>query len=249
MKNKKKTKNSKNIFSGWFSFFSKKEKNTKSEEEEIATPDSFPDELKKARIKYKNFNLTKSLSIGGEIQRKDYKVKKNSETLYRLEGSNYSIALVTGDSLQTKDGKITGIIRITEAQLNRALQREHSDLESFLDLWNPNLESGDNTRNWKKILQWNVFWKQQILLRLRPDTTALLLVSLDTEFESFVFNTATKKQKKILHDELFYLNQGKNTVDWNPYTKNKSLVDPDRAVDELYEAIEWVERKIEKEEA
>lgn len=241
-------KKNKSFLTQLFSIFSKKETIKEKEETPIATPDSFPEELKKARIKFKNFHLTKSLPIGEEIQRKDYKVKKNSDTLYKLEGKNFQIVLVTGDSLQKNEEKITGVLRITEAELNRALQREHSGLDSFLELWKPNVPGKKSGKHWKRILDWDRIWKEQVLLRLRPDTTALLLVSLDEDFERFVFQIATQKQKKIFHDELFYLNQGKNSPDWNPYSKNKSLVEPDLAMEEFLRVIDMIEIKIEKEE-
>lgn len=240
-----------------------KERTEEWEEEIPTTPDPWSRELEKARIKFRNFHLTKSMKLGGEIQKKDYKIKKTTEKLYRLEGKDFQIILSTGNSLLHKDGKTTGLLNVTEADINRALQREHSSLESFLDLWNPTIESldseyginpgtnsnsGSQKRDWTRILDWKIFPGEQLLLRLRPDTIALLLVSLSEEFEQFFLNRATQKQKKIVHDELFYLNQGKNSTDWNPHTKNKSILEPDLAVQELYRAIQWVENREESEE-
>lgn len=226
-------------------FFPKKSKNL-PEEEIIAQPEGFSRELEKAKIKFNNFHLTSKLSVGEEIVRKDYSIKKTADNLYKLEGKNYQVVLITGNSLQDKDGKTTGVFQLTEAQVNRAIQGEHGGLDSFLDLWNPSLAAkfGKKQSNtWKKVLDWNKFWQEQLILRLRADTAALLLVVLDSDFERFYMNTATRKQKKILHDELFYLNQGKNSSDWSPHSKNKTLLEPDKAIHELNSVIEIIEEK------
>lgn len=240
----KKDQNKKSLWSSIFGF--KKKKNIKAEDsEEILQPEGFERELEKAKKKFNAFHLTKGLKTGEQIVRKDYKLKKNGTDLYKLEGSNFQIVLITGNSLLDKDGITTGVLQITEAELSRALQREHSDLNSFLELWKPQLPQ--NHQDWKQILDWSIFWQQQILLRLRPDSSALLMVCLDRDFTDFYLAHATRKQKKIIHDELFYLNQGKNSEDWNPHTKNKSLLYPDKAMEELYRLIEIIKTKMDKE--
>lgn len=216
------------------------------------TPDSLPRELEKARKKFQNFHLTRSMKAGEEIVRKDYKLKKTSTHLYRLEGRDFNLVLVTGNSLSERDGKVQGVLQISEQEVNRALQREHSSLGSFLDLWNPvftgDLPNQGESKDWRRILGWEVFWKEQILLRLRADTVAVLLVALDADFERFFMNTATTKQKKIVQDEVFYLNRGKNSSEWNPHTKNKTLLEPDSAIAELNRVVEELQAKREREQ-
>ncbi|NCN09227.1 MAG: hypothetical protein GW938_05225 [Leptospira sp.] len=240
-------KKKENKQSSWFKFFSlRKKKNSNPEEiDEIIQPEGFERELEKAKKKFNSFHLTKNLKVGEQIERKDYKIKKNGSNLYKLESSNFQIVLITGNSLQEKDGLTTGVLQIQEADLSRALQREHSDLDSFLELWKPQLPQ--NNQDWKQILDWPIFWKQHILLRLRPDSLALLTVCLDRDFSDFFLEMATRKQKKILLDELFYLNQGKNSEDWNPHTKNKTLLYPDKAIHELYQTIDSIKVKMDKE--
>lgn len=227
-------------------FFWKKATNIASEEENpTIQPEGFNIELEKARKKFKNFHIVQSIEIGGEIVKKDYKIKKIGPDLFRLDGKDFSILLVTGNSIYSKDSKFSGVLQISNTDISRALQREHSHLDSFLDLWNPVLPV--EGRDWTVILTWATFWKEQILLRLRPDTIAILIVSLKDSFKDFILKYATTKQKKIIHDEIFYLNQGKNSDDWSPHTKNKSLLNPDIALEELYNAIQMIELKIEKE--
>ncbi len=243
---------------GFFSFLerffrNRKRDSSSGEVEEVETPESFERELEKAKVKFRNFHLTGTMTVGSEIKRKNYSLKKTGPTIYRLEGENFQIVLVTGNSILEKEGMRTGVLKITEAELNRALQSEHKDLESFLKLWKPEFTNFFSktshlppSLDWKRILKWEIFWKQQLLLRLRPDTVALLLVGLDQDFCSFILNTATRKQKKIYHDELFYLNRGKNSRDWNPYTKNKNLLEPDLAMQEFLQAIYHLEKKQEQ---
>ncbi len=240
-------KNNKPKFSFWKKIFSwKKASHTSTEDENpIIQPEGFLVELEKARRKYQNFHIVQSMEIGSEKIKKDYKIKKIGPDLFRLDGKDFSILLVTGNSIYSKDGKISGVLQISNTDISRALQREHSHLDSFLDLWNPVLPK--EGRDWTVILNWSTFWKEQILLRLRPDTIAILIVSLSDQFKDFFLKYATTKQKKIIHDEIFYLNQGKNDGDWSPHTKNKSLLNPEIALEELYEAIHTNESKIEKE--
>ncbi|MCE9499655.1 MAG: hypothetical protein K8R21_04025, partial [Leptospira sp.] len=101
--------------------------------------------------------------------------------------------------------------------------------------------------NWKSILNWKLFWKEQLFLYLNPNQTALLLVSLDENFRKLFMDTVSKKQKRIIQDELFFLNQGANSEELNPHSKNKGLFNFDSAEKELRRVIESLTARMEKE--
>ncbi|WCL47881.1 hypothetical protein [Leptospira sp. GIMC2001] len=256
-----KKKNKRSLFQRIFSVFGRDKHKAEPEEEKfIETADTMAIEIEKARKKFANFYLTRKLKNGEEIKRKDYTIKKTNDKIYRLEGKDYQVVVITGNSLTTKDHKTTGVLHVSESILNRAIQREHSDLNSFLQLWDKEIDFTDidmdsnfesknirDKKDWSRILTWDTIWKQQLILHLRHDTLALLIISLGLEFEKFYLANATIKQKKIVHDEIFYLNQGKNSDDWNPHSRNKTLTEPDLAIAELISTIEFIEKKIDKE--
>jgi hypothetical protein len=166
-----------------------------------------------------------------------------------LEGEDFQIILNPGVSIQEKNGKWTGILHPTEAMINRLLQKDRITFDMLLEEWGIPKDTTELAARSRSAVQelgtWDRIWQEQVLLRLRPDTTAILLVSLGEEFQRFYLKIATKKQKEIIHDELFYLNQGKNSQSASPHSKNKTLYDSDFAWNEFLEV--WTYCKERKE--
>jgi hypothetical protein len=223
----------------------------------VKKPKSFETELSQLKQKLSDFLLTGKVTSGIVIERSTYKLTKNSSNLYKLEGEEkegrtYSIAISTGSYLNVLQDKISGILQVEEAELNRAIQTEHSSLESFLNKFK-NLQlnekaieaiTGNKIKfHWKEILLWERFWKEQVLMRLSPNCIAILLVSQDDSFKKFFLDVASRKVKQIVHDELFYLNQGVSSEDSNPNTKNYDLPSFDRAYSDFKRSVEMVKKK------
>jgi hypothetical protein len=76
---------------------------------------------------------------------------------------------------------------------------------------------------------------------------AVLMISLGDSFKNSFLDVATKKQKQIVSDELFYLNQGVNSEDMNPNSKNLNLMNFDTAMDEFKKSILKIKKKMESE--
>lgn len=223
----------------------------------VKKPRGFETELSQLKQKLSDFLLTSKVTTGIVIERSTYKLIKNGPNLYKLEGAEkegrtYSIAISTGSYLNVTQEKITGILQVEEAELNRAIQTEHSILMSFLnkfkklELNEKALEAltGDRYRfHWKEILLWERFWKEQILMRLSPNCIAILLVSQDDSFKKFFLEIASRKTRQIVHEELFYLNQGVSSEESNPNTKNYDLPSFDRAYADFKRAVELVKKK------
>ncbi|MCB1141824.1 MAG: hypothetical protein H7A24_05765 [Leptospiraceae bacterium] len=238
-----------------------KTKFTVPEEEETiqrqARPLGFERELEELRKKLSDFLLTSKVNSGIVVERNGYKLLKNGPNLYKLEGKEkegraFSIAISTGSFLNVGEEKVTGILQVEEAELNRAIQTDHSQLISFLgkfktlELNDRALEGLTGIRNryhWKEILLWERFWKEQVVIRLSPNCLALLLVIHDDSFKKFFLEVASRKTKKIVYDELFYLNQGVNSEESNPNTKNYDLPSFERAKLDLRRVIEQVRKK------
>lgn len=251
------------LFKKLFSLF--KRKNQVEEEfllrRKPKKPLGIQKELEELQNKLKDFLLTRKVSQGLVVKKNQYSLTKTGTHLYKLEGQDksgkeYSVLISTGNFLSQKEGKISGLIQVREGELNRVIQREYSSLENLLSGFT-NLSLDDKSLevlgidrpkfNWKEILFWEVIWKEQILRRLRPNYLAVLLVSLDSSFQKLFWDHATAKQKKIISDELFYLNQGVNSVDSNPNTKNYDLTSIDEAFRELQNVIESIKEKRERE--
>ena len=73
------------------------------------------------------------------------------------------------------------------------------------------------------------------------------MISLGDSFKNIFLDVATKKQKQIVSDELFYLNQGVNSEDMNPNSKNLNLMNFDTAIDEFKKSILKIKKKMESE--
>jgi hypothetical protein len=224
-------------------------------------PLGFQRELEELQKKWKDFLLTAKVKTGLVIQRNHYSLQKTGNYLYKLEGKDksgqdFSIIINTGNFLSQKDGKITGFLQVSETELNKAIQREHNSLEHILNefpqlyLEEKSFEVLGRDRgkfNWKEILFWETFWKEQVIRKLRPNYLAILLVSLDPSFQKLFLEYATRKQKKIISDELFFLNQGVNKEDSNPNSKNYDLTSTAQALKEFQRIIETLKKKREKE--
>ncbi len=224
-------------------------------------PKGMERELEDLKIKLSDFLLTLRVNSGLVVKKTMYSLTKNGHGLYRLEGTekngrNYSIIVSTSNHLQLNaENKITGLIQVTEAELNRVIQNEHSSLKAILDKFK-NLNLNDkaleildekNKFNWKEILLWNRYWKEMLFLHMSVNHIAVLMISQGDIFKNVFLEVATKKQKQIVSDELFYLNQGVTSEDMNPNSKNINLMNFDVAMDELKKSILKIKKKMESE--
>ena len=224
-------------------------------------PKGMERELEDLKIKLTDFLITLKVNSGLVVKRTMYSLTKNGHGLYRLEGTEkngraYSIIVSTSNHLQINaDGKVTGLIQVTEAELNRVIQNEFSSLKGILDRFK-NLNLNDkaleildekNKFNWKEIILWNRYWKEMLFLHMSVNHIAVLMISLGDSFKNIFLDVATKKQKQIVSDELFYLNQDVNSEDMNPNSKNLNLMNFDTAMDEFKKSILKIKKKMESE--
>lgn len=225
-------------------------------------PKGMERELEDLKIKLTDFLITLKVNSGLVVKKNMYSLTKNGHGLYKLEGTEkngrtYSVIVSTSNHLQINaDGKITGLIQVTEPELNRVIQNEYSSLKSILDRFK-NLNLNDkaleildekNKFNWKEIILWNRYWKEMLFLHMSANHIAILMISLGDVFKNVYLEVATRKQKEIISDELFYLNQGVNSEDMNPNSKNINLMNFDIAMEEFKKSILKIKKKMEKEE-
>lgn len=238
-------------------FFRKQEIQTpENRERNLKRPKGFTIELEDLKKKYADFLLTAKVNTGLVVKRKNYFLNKTGFGLYRLEGEEksglgYSIIISTMNHLQLNpEKKVTGLIQISEVDLNRAISSEHSSLKSFFSKMK-NLKLNDKALelieekvkySWKEVLLWDKYWKEMIFLKLKPNSIALLLVGESESFKNLFLASTSKKQKKIIADELFYLNQGVNSEEMNPNTKNLNLYNFDSAMIDFLKTIQEIKK-------
>ncbi|TGK33711.1 hypothetical protein EHQ12_17235 [Leptospira gomenensis] len=250
----------KSFFGRLFFRFFRKRKPRSATEQTPPVRDSlgYKTELSQLRDKADRFFVTRKKNSGLVHETKFYKLQKNGPKLFRLEGREkggreYNIVVSTGNFLSLQGDKISGVVFLPEAELNRILSYEHSDLKSVFSRFQPEdieedlkLLYGDQTSSgdsWKDVYDWEPFWKQQILVRLKPSVLAVLLVYMGQEFEQFFQSNSTKRLKSIISDELYFLNVSGNQKENSPNTENLSLQDFETAKRQFFRTIEQIRYK------
>ncbi|MCG6167868.1 LBBP_01157 family protein [Leptospira sanjuanensis] len=251
----------KSFFAKLLSFFRRKKRKKGSDEEEtlpVRESYGYKRELAELREKADRFFVTRKKTGGLVHETKYYKLLKNGPKLFRLEGKEksgreYSLVVSTGNFLSLQGEKISGVVVIPEAELNRILSYEHSDLKSVFSRFQPEGidedlkvlygESASSQETWKDFYNWEPFWKQQIFIRLKPSIVAVLLVYMGPEFEQFFQSNSTKRLKSIVSDELYFLNVSGNQKENSPYTENLSLQDFEKAKREFFQVLEQIRKK------
>lgn len=239
-------------------FFKKNTKDDMKFEKPQKKPKGFEMELSELKDKLNDFLITTKINSGEVVKKENYKILKSATGLYRLEGKDksgyeYSIIISTMNHLQlNQDKKITGLIQVSEAELNRAIRHEHSSLKSFLSkfsnlkLTEKSLEllEEKNKFSWKEVLLWDKYFKELLFLKLKPNTIALLLITEQDSFKKIFLENTTKKQKRIISDELFFLNQGVTSTEMNPNSKNLNLYNFEEARIDFLDKIDEIKKLI-----
>ncbi|TGJ99286.1 hypothetical protein EHO59_15540 [Leptospira semungkisensis] len=245
-------------------FFWRKKKNVLPENEKEIVRESrgYTWELKDLREKADRFFVTRKKPSGTVFESTALKLTKNNRHLFRLEGKEksgreYSLVISTGNYLTEQNGKISGVVFLGEADLNRLLGGDHKSLKTILsglntpnwdeESWSVLEEEPDLKRSvdsWKEILTWEAIWKQQIVINLRPSTTAILLIFLGKEFEDFFQANSSERIRQIVSKELYFLNVSGNRN--SPHSENLTLYEFDSAKKEFELVLSKIRSKKEK---
>ncbi|TGL55167.1 hypothetical protein EHQ59_06065 [Leptospira kemamanensis] len=236
-----------------FSFFSKnKNQRGLDSGKRKKEPKTFAIEWATAFDTWKKKLPTKQVSSGVVVENKKFRLTKTNEKLFRIEGEDYSIILITDNHLyKNKDGKWTGVLLVDEGLLNQNLTKEIRNLDDFLDLQaipraDLFLETDAPKEDWRLILDWERFWQEQLLLQISPNSMALVLLAIGEECKEFFLKIATERQKRLVRDELFYLNLGNEKLS-NPHSKTKNLYGFANALKEFGNKINLIRERREKE--
>lgn len=236
------------------SFFGSK-RNTKEEDpgKRKKEPKTFALEWALAIENWKKKLRTKQVATGVVLETPKFRLTKTNDKLFRAEGENYSLILVTGNHLyKNKEDKWAGVLFVDEGELNKNLAKDLSGVDSLLtalsipktDLF---LDADAPKEDWRVVLTWERFWKEQLVLQMKPNSMALVMLAIGEECRFFFESVATERQKRLVRDEFFYLNLG-NANENNPYSKAKNLFGFATALLEFGNTISNIKERMEKEE-
>lgn len=211
--------------------------------------------LEAAREKLRRFLLTRSVNKGSVKKTDQWSLSKNSEGLYRLESEHCSILINTEPFLIKKDGKITGLIRMSEIALNHALSRgfpeffKRAEYIPEQDLLKELLASIPDKKDQRKSVPEQEFGSAdhadrrysiedflsfdnatiyQCLIRFRPNEIAHILIHASPETEAKLRQNISRRAKETIIFELESLLSPGAHSDLNPRSKNYSLLEFDR---------------------
>ncbi|TGM34390.1 hypothetical protein EHQ92_11410 [Leptospira biflexa] len=215
-------------------------------------PKSFAIEWATAFDTWKKKLPTKQINSGIVVETKKIRLTKTNEKLFRIEGDDFSIVLVTDNHLyKNKDGKWAGVLFIDEGLLNQNLSKDIRNLDDFLNLQaiprsDLFLESEAPKDDWRIVFGWERFWQEQLLLQMSPNSMTLVMLAIGEECKEFFETIATERQKRLVRDELFYLNLGQSNSS-NPHSKTKSIFGFGSALKEFGQKINLIRERREKE--
>ncbi len=237
---------------GITSFFSKifRSKSRRRTGAQESAPDitiAVENKIKEGRIRLNRFLLTSRSDSGLVKKTKEWSLSKTNDGLFRLDGSNYSLLINTAPFLLKKDQKLTGLIRMSEAKLNRLLHQE-SDLVGFLESGEPFAEKylplvdeilASHKSAWRsdpplaEIIEWNDFDIQRVLSGCSINTVALVLVAGGDDVSSRIRRVVSKRYMQSLLIELDSILSPGIDPELNPHSKNRPLQQFDGAIAEL----------------
>ena len=191
--------------------------------------------------KLDKFLITRSISSGEVKSTKSWKLVKNNNGLFRLESDALSILINTESFLIPKDGRVTGLIRMSEAALCRVLM-DKGPVGDFFSLAEPIRAEylkilPDGIRREEPeypgiddLVGWDIFDLYQMIARNRPDVLTHVLIHASNEVREKIKNQLSIRKKEMLILEMKSLLSGANHPSMNPYSRVKSLLEYEEAL-------------------
>ena len=217
----------------------------KKKPEYIRTPEDverdFNALLDGLKDKLQKFLITRSVASGEVKSGKDWKLIKNNNGLFRLESDLLSILINTESFLAPKDGKVTGLIRMSEASLCRVLA-DNGTAGDFFSLADPirsvylKYLPGDVRRRDPEmpgiddLSGWDFFDVYQMVARNSPDTLVHVLIHASPEAREKIKEQLSVRKKEMLISEMKSPMSGANHPSMNPHSRIRSLLEYEDAL-------------------
>lgn len=233
----------------WFrKLFQKSSKNKKPDSAAIER--EFQAKIASIRAKLSKFLITRSKE---NILKKTDKLTVNrlAPGLYKVESPKLSINILVEPFLLEKDGKLTGILRLDEANFcsavhsgnpteflarSDALRGEGEKLrKSFLG-------DEESSVSFEDILDWEPFWIHQFLSLLSPAVLVHLLIHSSPEVEEKLKTQISNRRKELLVYEMDFLESPDNML-MNRNNKISELLSFSSALDQARSALSIIQSK------
>jgi hypothetical protein len=253
------------VFQNLLSFFFKKSAN------DFPSPDFPPEDndldslISKAQVRLSKFLITRSVPLGPVKKNKDWVLSRSGEGLYKIEGKvpeisekesgdtdnygqnrEFSVLIYTGGFLNSKAGKLTGLIHIGESDLCNALHanRTAAEILSLADslsdtskqlikeVFNKTGDSSDlHPPALEDLAQWEDFDIYQTLIHVHPNTVAHVLIHSSVLVQNRIKSQLSKRFKETLVLEIqSLLSSG---AEGNPFSKVRGLTQFDAALEDF----------------
>lgn len=203
--------------------------------------------LSRVREKLSRLLITRSRPQGEIKRTKRYALVKNNPGLFRLETENLSVLISTESFLYQKDGKVQGLLQMSELALCRALAGE--SIEEFFRRAQPPGESSralytsllgdrqaddyDRLPALGELVAWPPFDMDQMIAKSSLNTLAHALVHAPEDLERALVARFSRRLKLELADELERLALPGSAPELNPHSRVRSLSDFEPALIEF----------------
>jgi len=209
--------------------------------------------------KLSEFLVTRQKESGKLGEGKDWSLFKSGETLFKLEGNGYTLLFSTGSFLTKRKGKLLGMLEINEIDLCRLIANPKSKkkenikksrsnnlsyqtklyYKEFLGLLDKNDAPFQTLEN--KIIKWPHSLAYLYIAKTPINLIAHSLIQFDDKYCRWVLNNVSVNYKRMLLDEMNFLNSKSFHPD-SGFNRIKSLLEFEDAILVLEEKIEYLEK-------
>jgi hypothetical protein len=209
--------------------------------------------------KLNNFLVTRHKELGKLGEGNDWTLYKNGETLFKLEGSDYTILFNTGSFLTKRKGKLLGMLEINEIDLCRLLANPKSKKFDFVkksktsnlsyrtkifykeflglqDQRNTDLQTLES-----RIIKWPQTLAFLYIAKTPINLIAHSILQFDQKYTNWLLNNVSNNYKRMLLEELEFLGSRSFLPD-SGFSKIKSLLEFEDALLHLEDVTVYLEK-------
>lgn len=214
--------------------------------------------LSELRARLNKFLVTRSVNTGLIKKTKSWSLTKTNPGLFKLESDRVSVLISTEPFLIRKDGKIAGLLGMSETDLCRAVSSGKNEAEFFhksypvrgnsVSLMHEitRLDAGNTETSCSisDLESWAPFELHQMIAKNRPNTVAHVLIHAPEAVVDVLLNAMSVRYKRMLLTELQALLSPGSTPEMNPMSKNYGLLEFEQAIESFEQEMEnWLKRE------
>lgn len=221
---------------------------------------SIEDLVRAIQSKLSRFLITRKADSGLIQKTNQWSLHKNHTGLFRLDAEGMSILLFTEPFLVRRQGKVQGLLPISEVELCRAAREKEPT--AFLKSAHP--PSGAGFAIYESLLgrtapeplpvlddlkQWAQADIHRLISRSRMNVVAHVIVQASEDIRTVLLSSTSRRYKEMMITELESLHSPGSDPDLNPGSRNLGLLDFERALQEFRQEMQQFRREDELREA